>query len=177
MRIISGRLGGRTFSAPKGNRTHPMSEKARGGLFTALGDISGLSVLDAFAGSGALSLEAVSRGAISATAIDNAKNAIDVIKSNSSDLNISEKIKVTKANSSSWSDKNPDKKFDLVFAAPPYDNLQIKLIEKLTKHLKPEGVYVLDWPGNLDAPMLEGLKNLKQKKYGDAQLVFYKKIR
>ena len=70
MRIIAGYLGGRQFNSPRSNRTHPMSDKARGGLFNALGDISGLTVLDAFAGSGALSFEAISRGAESVIAVD-----------------------------------------------------------------------------------------------------------
>ena len=60
MRVISGKFGGQLFDAPKGHRTHPMSEKVRGALFSVLGDISGLTVLDAFAGSGALSIEAIS---------------------------------------------------------------------------------------------------------------------
>jgi 16S rRNA (guanine966-N2)-methyltransferase len=63
MRVVAGSLKGRIFNEPSGHQTHPMSEKVRGALFNALGDIEGLSVLDAFAGSGALSFEAVSRGA------------------------------------------------------------------------------------------------------------------
>ena len=55
MRIISGRLGGQHFDTPTNSRTHPMSDKARGGLFGTLGDIEGLTFLDAFAGSGGLS--------------------------------------------------------------------------------------------------------------------------
>jgi 16S rRNA (guanine966-N2)-methyltransferase len=70
VRIIAGSLKGRTFSEPHGHRTHPMSEKVRGALFNALGDIEGLTFLDAFAGSGALSFEAASRGAKSVIAID-----------------------------------------------------------------------------------------------------------
>ena len=67
MRIIAGSLGGRVFKAPSGHRTHPMSEKIRGAIFNALGDISDLTVLDAFTGSGALCFEAVSRGVANAT--------------------------------------------------------------------------------------------------------------
>jgi len=70
VRIIAGYLSGRQFNSPRSNRTHPMSDKARGGLFNSLGDISGLSLLDAFAGSGALSFEAISRGTASSVAVD-----------------------------------------------------------------------------------------------------------
>ncbi|HEX5798426.1 MAG TPA: RsmD family RNA methyltransferase [Candidatus Saccharimonadales bacterium] len=177
MRIIAGNLGKRNFDAPKGHRTHPMSEKARGGLFSALGDISGLTVLDAFAGSGALCFEAISRGAKNAVAIDIDKNAVDTIKRNSKSLGTSDKLKVTRANASGWSDNNGNTVFDLVFIAPPYDDLQPSLVIKLAKHLKDSGIFVLDWPGNEPVLDVEGLEVVKQKNYGDAQLVFYKKIR
>jgi 16S rRNA (guanine966-N2)-methyltransferase len=176
MRVIAGSLGGRQFDAPKGHRTHPMSEKARGGLFSALGDISGLTVLDAFAGSGALSLEAISRGAKSAVAIDIDKNAADTIKRNAKILKVTDKIKVVRANASGWSDNNQQKQFDLVFIAPPYDDLQPNLVNKLVRHLKKSGVYVLDWPKNEAILAINGLEIVKSKNYGDAQLVFYRKV-
>lgn len=176
MRVVAGKLGGRQFEAPAGHRTHPMSEKARGALFNALGDIEGLTILDAFAGSGALSFEALSRGAANALAVEMDKKAHSQILKNIRMLQIEDsKIKAVRANSSGWSDNNPNAEFDLVFAAPPYDDLQLKLLQKLTRHVKNSGVYVLDWPGNLTAPEFVGLKQIHQKKYGDAQLVFYRK--
>ncbi|MBW3568954.1 RsmD family RNA methyltransferase [Candidatus Parcubacteria bacterium] len=176
MRIIAGKLGGRNFEGPKGHRTHPMSEKARGGLFSALGDIEGLTIFDAFAGSGALSFEAVSRGAKHAAAVDIDKGAIESIKKSIKQLRLGDEVKAIRANASGWSDNNPDTLFDIVLAAPPYDNLQLSLIQKLVKHTKPGGLYVLDWPGNLEVPSLQHAEKLKAKKYGDAQLVFYRKI-
>jgi 16S rRNA (guanine966-N2)-methyltransferase len=175
MRVISGTLGGQTFEAPKGHRTHPMSDRVRGGLFNALGDIEGLNVLDAFTGSGALSIEAISRGAAHAIAIDIDKGAITTIVNNLKQLGVSGQVRAIRANASGWSDNNPDLEFDLVFSAPPYDDLQLNLVQKLVKHTKPGGLYVLDWPGNLTAPELEGLETVQQKKYGDAQLVFYRR--
>ncbi len=70
MRVIAGWLGGQNFDSPKSNRVHPMSDKMRGAIFGVLGDIKGLTVLDAFSGSGALAIESISRGAKSAIAID-----------------------------------------------------------------------------------------------------------
>ena len=67
MKVVAGSRGGRNFASPHNNRTHPMSDKVRGALFNALGDLDGLSVLDAYAGSGACSLEAASRGAAECT--------------------------------------------------------------------------------------------------------------
>ena len=103
MRIISGTLGGRHFDAPNGNKTHPMSDKARGGLFNALGDIKGLTVLDAFAGSGALSFEAISRGAKNAIAIDIDRSAITSVVKSAKELGVEDKIKTVRANASGWS--------------------------------------------------------------------------
>src|ERR1035437_1617288 len=125
MRIIAGRLGGRNFDSPHGHRTHPMSDKARGGLFNALGDIDDLTLLDAFAGSGALSLEAISRGVSHATAIDIDKKAQEIIKKNAKELGVLDQVKVIRANASGWSDNNQDAMFDIVISAPPYDDLQL----------------------------------------------------
>ena len=82
MRVVSGSLGGRLFDSPRTHRTHPMSEKARGALFNTLGDIHGLRILDAYAGSGAITIEAESRGAQHVTAIDIDVEAIRTIASN-----------------------------------------------------------------------------------------------
>jgi 16S rRNA (guanine966-N2)-methyltransferase len=176
MRIIAGRLGGLHFEAPKGNQTHPMSDRARGGLFSALGDIEGLSVLDAFAGSGALSFEAISRGAKSATAIEVDFGSIRVINKNVMTLKLNNQINVIKKNCSIWSDKNTEVQFDIVIAAPPYNDLRLKILQKLVRHAKPGGLYILDWPAKLDAPEFQYLEKIKSKNYSAAQLVFYRKI-
>ncbi len=175
MRIIAGSLGGRQFDAPHGHKTHPMSDKARGALFNALGDVEGLTVLDAFAGSGAISLEAISRGASHVVAIDSDQNANLTIKQNIAKLGVQGRIKAIKANSGSWSANNPDQQFDIVVTAPPYDNLQPALVSRLAGHLKPDGLYILDWPGKQDLPAIESLQIVDQKNYGDVQLVFYKR--
>lgn len=174
MRIIAGYLGGRTFTSPRNSRTHPMSDKARGGLFNALGDITGLSFLDAFAGSGALSFEAISRGARSAIAVDIDKNAYQSIQENITSLNVNDKIKAIRANVSGWSDNNPNLLFDIVIAAPPYDDLQPRLVTKMTRHVKAGGLFILDWPTKEPAPDLSGLESIAEYDYGDAKLIFFR---
>jgi 16S rRNA (guanine966-N2)-methyltransferase len=154
-----------------------MAEKVRGALFSALGDIEGLSVLDAFAGSGALAIEAISRGAASAVAIDNDKRAYDAVVANSMKLGLIDRLKATKANVSGWSANNPNKTFDLVFVAPPYDNLQLNAVAKMSRHVNSGGLLVLDWPGNSEAPRLKQLNILETKNYGDATLTFYRKMK
>ncbi|HEX5456274.1 MAG TPA: RsmD family RNA methyltransferase [Candidatus Saccharimonadales bacterium] len=176
MRIIAGSLGGRQFDAPKGRRTHPMSEKARGGLFSALGDIEGLSILDAFGGSGAISFEAVSRGAKHAIAIDIDKNAVNTIAGNAKKLDIKDKIKAIRANSSGWSDNNPDARFGIIICDPPFEQIKINIIQKLAGHLADNGIFIANIPGSLEPFELQLLEIVKTKNYGDTTLVFYKPI-
>lgn len=178
MRIISGKLSGRQFEAPKTHRTHPMSERMRGALFNTLGDINDLSILDAFGGSGALSFDALSRGAASSLITEVDKTAHKTIVENIARLGLQNSTKVVRANVSGWSDNNPDVQFDLVLCNPPFDKLDLSLIQKLTRHIKPSGLLVLSWPTKTIEPELQGLDMaaVKEKSYGDAQLVFYRKI-
>jgi len=176
MRVIAGTLGGRIFDSPGGHRTHPMSDKIRGALFNALGDIKGLTVLDAFAGSGALSIEAVSRGAASVIAIDMDKDAYLTVLANVESLGLQDKITVMRKNVSGWSRNNQDKQFDIVLADPPYNDIRPNVIERLAANIKPGGIMALSWPGNEPVRTFAGLQALSNKMYGDAQLVFYRKI-
>ncbi len=174
MRIIAGALGGRQFVSPRSQRTHPMADRVRGALFNTLGDIEGLTILDAFAGSGALSFEGLSRGAASALMIEIDKPAQMAITSSITTLGLGSQAKLVKANCSGWSDKNPDQTFDVVIVAPPYDDLQLTVVTKMVRHITTGGLLILDWPGKMEAPTFAGLEIVEQKNYGDAQLVFYR---
>lgn len=175
MRVIAGNLGGRNFESPHGHRTHPMSDKIRGALFNILGDISGLTVFDAFAGSGALSIEAISRGAASALAIDLDKEAYQTIQANIEALGLEEKITVMRKNVAGWSRNNQHLQFDIVIADPPYNDIRPTLLQKLIPQVKPAGVFILSWPGNEPVRKFDGVEVLTAKSYGDAQLVFYRR--
>jgi 16S rRNA (guanine966-N2)-methyltransferase len=176
MRVIAGTLGGRVFQAPKGHKTHPMGDRIKGGLFNALGDISGLTVLDAFGGSGALAIEAVSRGVLSATVLESDRHAKQVIDENITELAISKYVKATKATAGAWSETNQEAQFDIVLCDPPYDDLQLGTLQKLVRHVRPGGIMVISWPGKLIPAELVGMSQAKNLTYGDAQLVFYKKL-
>jgi 16S rRNA (guanine966-N2)-methyltransferase len=154
-----------------------MAEKIRGALFNILGDIEGLTVLDAFAGGGSLSLEAISRGAKSAVAIDRDKYADRALRENITELGVEREVKAINANASGWSDNNPEAKFDIVILAPPYDDLQGKLLNKLKVHVEDKGLLVLDWPGHEQPAEFSGFEEISSKNYGDAQLVFYRRIK
>lgn len=175
MRIIAGRLGGRQFSSPRGHRTHPMSDKTRGALFNALGDVEGLTVLDAFAGSGALSFEALSRGAAQATAIDRDRNAQLCIEENTKELNLKNNLKLIKAPAASWLATTTEK-FDLVFLDPPFDDLQTQLTIRLAARTKTNGVVVFSLPSKAEIKPESNYKLLTSKLFGDNKLVFYRRI-
>jgi 16S rRNA (guanine966-N2)-methyltransferase len=176
MRIISGSLGGRTFEAPKGNKTHPMSDKVRGALFNAMGDLSDLTVLDAFGGSGALGLEAMSRGAAHGTIIESDRSAQTTIAKNIESLGLSDRLQLRRMSVTKWLDEDVDGRYHVILADPPYDHLKLEVLNLLPKRLKQFGVLVLSWPGKLAAPVLDGLQQVSRKSYGDAQLVFYKQV-
>ena len=176
MRIIAGKLGKRQFTAHTGSRTHPMSEKARGAMFNMLGDIHGLTVLDAFAGSGALSYEAISRGAASALAIEIDKTTQKTIKQSIEELGLDEQVRLISGNCLGWSSRNKDMQFDLVLCDPPYDKILIGTIEKLGVHVKTGGLLVLSWPRHVEVNDIKSFNIVKTGSYGDAQLVFYRRI-
>lgn len=175
MRIIAGWLGGRIFDSPHGHRTHPMSEKMRGAIFGALGDIKGLTVFDAFAGSGALALEAISRGAVSAVAVEVDPAAHKVITKNITDLGIEDRVKVVRAYAGAWSTRHQAQLFDIILLDPPYDNIPYRDLKRMPRHLKDDGVLVLSWPGKIDPLTFDDFTIVQEKNYGDGQLIFYKR--
>lgn len=175
MRIIAGRLGGRNFTSSTGFKTHPMSEKARGALFNALGDIKGLTVADVFAGTGAIAFEAISRGAKSAVAVDQDRFAQKTIKENIEILGVDEQVKLIPAHAKSWLNRNKEE-FDIVVCDPPYNDVIEPLIEKIAnKAVKPGGILVLSLPPEARIILEETFDELQSKSYGDATLTFYRK--
>lgn len=173
MRVIAGKLGGRIFESPHGHRTHPMSEKMRGALFGALGDIEGLSVLDAFSGSGALAIEAASRGASQVLAIEVDPAAHAVIRKNLKSLNLEENVHATKAYAGAWSTRHQSELFDIILLDPPYDNIPFRDLKRMPRHLKKGGILVLSWPAKYDDYFFEGLDLVQSKNYGDGKLLYY----
>lgn len=175
MRVIAGSLGGRFFDAPGTTTTHPMSERVRGSLFNILGGLAGKTVLDPFAGTGALSFEALSRGASHATLLENDRRAQVTIAQNITKLGVVDKAVLIKANCRMWSERNPGALFDLILADPPYHDMQLSTVSLLTKHLKPKGLMVLSYSGRGSAPTVNasGVVVVDNRDYGDAALAFY----
>jgi 16S rRNA (guanine966-N2)-methyltransferase len=121
MRVVAGRYGGRRLRPPGGTGTRPTADRVREALFALLGDVRGLSVLDLFAGSGALGIEALSRGAVAATFVDSAPRAVRAVRDNLVALAITDAI-VRRQDARAFlrNARAQGRQYDLVFLDPPY---------------------------------------------------------
>jgi 16S rRNA (guanine966-N2)-methyltransferase len=175
VRIIAGQFGGRFISSPDTTRTHPMSERVKGAMFNVIGDVSGMTVLDAFAGTGALGLEALSRGAKKATFIERDRAAQNVLRENIKTLGVDECAKLIRSTVAAWDETSIKEQFDLIFADPPYHDVQFSTVSRLFDHLKPNGLMILSHPGRESAPTVNGVVVVDNRSYGDAALAFYRR--
>ncbi len=148
MRIVGGRLARRPLAAPKGDRTRPTTDRVREALFNALGsrtDLDGARVLDLFAGSGALGLEALSRGAAHATFVERHGRTLAVARANARDLDVADRAAFVRADALAELRRPSLGRFDLLLADPPYDLLEIPDLPGLARpHLTPDGLFVLE---------------------------------
>lgn len=176
LRIISGIYGGRKLDAPDNSRTHPMSERVRNALFNSIGsEVRGARVLDAFAGTGALGLEALSRGAKHATFIEKDRVAQKVLASNVATLGVENTTDIIRTTVNSWLEKDKSEKYDLLLVDPPYHDTQFSTVAKLFGLLKPEGLMVLSHPGRGEEPTKPGVVVVDNRSYGNAFLTFYRR--
>ena len=134
MRITGGRLGGRKLASPPGRsrEVRPTSDRARETLFAILGDVSDLSVLDLFSGTGALAIEAISRGADSAVLVDKAPA---LARRNVTELGIERRCEIVRGDAVRYCERSGDR-FGLIFCDPPY-RLADRLEPGLAEHLPP----------------------------------------
>ena len=175
VRIISGNFGGRIIEGSGTTRTHPMSERIRNALFNKIAsEIPRADVLDAFAGSGALGFEALSRGAHHVTFVEKDRIAQKIIDNNTAVLNVSGTTTHIKANVSSWLNKT-DEHYDLIFADPPFHDPQLSTVSDLFALLKPNGLMVLSYSGKGERPTETGVVVVDNRSYGNAALAFYRK--
>lgn len=182
MRIIAGRAKGHGISAPKGRNTRPTTDRVREALFSILQDACADSVcLDLFAGSGALGLEALSRGAAEAVFVDKDYQACRVIDQNLRQLGFSEYARVCRMDYQAALQMlaRDRKKFDLIFLDPPYaGGLALRAAEKITAEdlLREDGLIVIetDKKTELTEHLPGGLQLRLSRGYGDSVLWIYK---
>jgi 16S rRNA (guanine966-N2)-methyltransferase len=118
MRVIAGELGGRRLRSARGEQTRPTAARVREALFSMLGDIGGSAVLDLFAGSGALGIEALSRGAAGATFVERDPRALEALRANVAELGLGARAEIRTGDALAALRRGAI--YDLVFIDPPY---------------------------------------------------------
>ena len=170
MRIIAGSHRGHRIAAPAGRDTRPTSDRVRENAFNLIGPVDGADVLDVFAGSGALGLEALSRGAASATFIERDRDACRTINANLDKLDLRGVVLCQDVGRALARDR---RRYDLVLCDPPYDYDHGKLAPLLAGVLADDGLLVYESSGRADPPELPGLEIRTSRKYGAARLTLY----
>jgi 16S rRNA (guanine966-N2)-methyltransferase len=178
MRIIAGERRGARLAAPAGTATRPTGDRAREALFAMLGDVAGLRVLDAFAGSGALGLEALSRGAAHATFWETSADALRAVRANVAALDYEDRstVRRTDARRRMASEAAQDAAYDLILLDPPYRMLaalQPAFSLHLPELLVPVGLAVVEGPAASE-PLDLGLTVDTSRRYGDERLTIYR---
>ncbi|MBI5194029.1 MAG: 16S rRNA (guanine(966)-N(2))-methyltransferase RsmD [Nitrospirae bacterium] len=184
LRIIGGKLKGKLLNVPNGNRIRPTSDKVRESLFNILDTdiITGSRFLDLFAGSGAVGIEALSRGAQFVTFVESDIKHIKILRENLNTCNLFQQSEVISSDIykliESLSFK--ERPFDVVFADPPYNisNIDI-LLQKITTNVNiPDyGVLVIEHSSRiLLAGTMKEFNKYRDYKYGDTTLTVYRKV-
>ena len=122
----------------------------------------------------AIGLEALSRGAREAVFIERDRIAQKVLANNIRLLGVGERASLIKAPVASWSETASLEQFNLIFADPPYHDLQLSTVSRLAKYLNPKGLMILSHPGRESAPTVNGVVVVDNRSYGDAALAFYR---
>ncbi|MBI3889337.1 16S rRNA (guanine(966)-N(2))-methyltransferase RsmD [Candidatus Saccharibacteria bacterium] len=176
IRIISGEFGKRKIDAPDGRITHPMGDRQRTALFNIIkAELPDADILDAFAGTGSLGLESLSHGARSAIFIEKDRMAQNILAKNISTLGVENRAKLMRTTVEKWIDGNTEARFDVIFADPPYQDLQLSTVSKLLDLLKPGALMVLSTPGRSEVLAKTGVVVVDNRSYGQANLTFYRR--
>jgi 16S rRNA (guanine966-N2)-methyltransferase len=175
VRVIGGLFGGRTLAAPRGRSTRPTPERVREAVFSILADVSEATVLDLFAGSGAMGIEAMSRGARHVTLVDASPAAIAAIRSNVRALGIPAEVLHQRALAFLRNARTYGRLYDLVFLDPPYSQaaaLGAELAGALTPVLAPGARVVVE--SGPRAPLELGLTSPSdERRYGDTRIEIF----
>jgi 16S rRNA (guanine966-N2)-methyltransferase len=177
VRVIAGELGGQRLVAPRGWKVRPTSDRAREAIFSVLGErVAGASVLDLFCGTGALAIEALSRGATHATLVDRDTRAA---LGNVERLGLGERVELVRSEVERWlagrSAGEEAKRYDLVFVDAPY-RLADRVGREVDTHLRgllEHGGRAIVESGARRPLRIESLPRLRQRRYGAADVSIY----
>ena len=172
MRIIAGSHRGHRIAAPRGRDTRPTSDRVRENAFNLIGPVDGAEVLDLFAGSGALGLEALSRGAAHATFVDSDRDACRVINANLDKLGLRATVLCQDVLRALAGER---RQYDLVLCDPPYDFDRARLAPHLGKLVAEDGLLVWETSSREPAPEVPGLSERTTRTYGSARLTLFER--
>jgi 16S rRNA (guanine966-N2)-methyltransferase len=170
VRIIAGTHRGRRIAAPRGRETRPTSDRVRENAFNLIGPVDGATVLDLYAGSGALGLEALSRGAERCTFVEHDRDACRTINANLDQLELRGTVLCQDVARAVAQER---RSFDLVLCDPPYDVDATGL--PFARLLAEDGLLVFESSGRADPPELPGLAQRTSRKYGSARLTLFER--
>jgi 16S rRNA (guanine(966)-N(2))-methyltransferase RsmD len=176
MRIVAGQARGRKLVAPSGRDVRPTADRVREALFSALGTaVEGARVLDLFAGSGALGLEALSRGAASALFVDSSGRALEAVRRNLDATGFAERARVIRGDALRVLSRlrRDGARFDLVFLDPPYaSELRSSALDRLAEPglLDRSARVVIEQRADQPVPAIAGLRIIASKRYGGTAL-------
>jgi 16S rRNA (guanine966-N2)-methyltransferase len=174
MRIIAGSRKGHKIQAPRGRDTRPTSDRVRENVFNILGPVDGATVLDLYAGSGAMGLEALSRGATRAVFVERDGDAARTIERNLDKLRLSATILRQDAVSALAAEAGAGRKYDLVLVDPPYEmysDVQPQLARYLPSVLAADGVVVVETDARVEPEL--PLAQRTSRKYGQARITVF----
>ena len=174
MRVVAGELRGRRLKSPPGRAIRPTADSVREALFSILGDVSGLRVLDLFAGSGALGIEALSRGAAAAVFVDSSPRAVTAIRANLESLELDATVRRRDA-LSFLGDRQAGSGYQIVFVDPPYHlagRLAAPLAERLPAILADDARIVTE--SDKRHPLTLPFPLLRERVYGDTRLAVHR---
>jgi 16S rRNA (guanine(966)-N(2))-methyltransferase RsmD len=182
VRVIAGTLGGRKLRAPRGAATRPTSDRVREALFSVLGPLDGMRVLDLYAGSGALAIEALSRGAEWAVLVEKARDALMALRANLADLELEARsVVIASPVERSLGAVLEHGPFDVVFADPPYAQLRAGHVTLALESMLCEARcfgsdarLVLEHAARDQPPALRGAELGRTRRYGDTALSLYR---
>ena len=176
MRVVAGEFKGRRLQAPAGARTRPTADRVREAVFSMLADVQGARVLDLYAGSGALGIEAASRGAAHVTLVESARDAADVCRRNVTTLGLAATVQVVAEKAERFAARAAVAPWDLVLIDPPYDLPEDDLSGVLTgigQALTDHGVVVVERASRTPEPAWPTtLVRLDRRAYGDTVMWF-----
>lgn len=177
MRVITGKARGRILQTLEGDDVRPTIDRVKEAVFSIIQfDIEGRRVLDLFAGSGQMGIEALSRGAQEATFVDLSKSSIAVVKANLNHTHLMDDARIVQTDALSFLKLGADA-FDIVFVDPPYaTDLVIKSLKLLPERVSDGGAVICETPKDAELPEKEGnLVLQRQYKYGRTMISVYRK--